>query len=118
YDFAPVGYFSLDESGTILEANLTSAAMLGVERSLLVNRSLLRLVSPASRPNFLAFLKMAFTGARDQVCDARLSKANGTAFWASFRATSTISAHGARKWCRVAFADVTSRMEIEEALRE
>ena len=35
YDFAPVGYFSVDEQGRILEVNLTGAALLGVERSLL-----------------------------------------------------------------------------------
>src|ERR1039457_3614629 len=36
YDFAPVGHFSIDESGVILETNLTTAALLGVERSRLV----------------------------------------------------------------------------------
>src|ERR1700691_4976371 len=32
YDFAPVGYFSIDESGAVLEANLKSAALLGIKR--------------------------------------------------------------------------------------
>jgi PAS domain-containing protein len=30
YDFAPVGYFSIDESGAILEVNLTGAVLLGI----------------------------------------------------------------------------------------
>src|ERR1035441_10209424 len=29
YDFAPVGYFSVDDRGRIIEANLTGAALLG-----------------------------------------------------------------------------------------
>ena len=63
YDFAPVGYFSLDEQGKILEANLSGATLLGVERSLLINQRLPSHVTPASRPVFLAFLKRVFAGA-------------------------------------------------------
>ncbi len=40
YDFAPVGYFSVDQQGAILELNLIGAAMLGTERSILVNQRL------------------------------------------------------------------------------
>ena len=49
YDFAPVGYFSLDKTGRLLEANLTGAALLGTERSRLISRSLRRFVAPPSR---------------------------------------------------------------------
>jgi PAS domain-containing protein len=36
YDFAPVGYLTINLEGTVLEANLTAAKMLGVVRNQLV----------------------------------------------------------------------------------
>ena len=117
YDFAPVGYFSIDESGVILEANLKSAALLGTERSQLINRSVLPIISPASRPAFLAFLEKVFTGTKDQECEALLLKKRGGTFLAVFRATSAVGPVGARRWCRVAFGDVTDRKQAEEAQR-
>jgi len=117
YDFAPVGYFSIDESDVILETNLTGAALLGVERSQLINRRLLLFVTPTSRPIFLAFLKKVFTGSKDQACEALLLKKGGGTFWAGFQATSAVCPKGMRKWCRVAFGDITARKQAEEAIR-
>ena len=37
FDFAPAGYFTIDRKGIIHEANLTGAAMLGVDRESLIN---------------------------------------------------------------------------------
>ena len=62
YDFAPVGYFSLDAQGQILEVNLMGAAMLGLERSQLMHRRITRFVAPASQAILLDFLKQVFAG--------------------------------------------------------
>ena len=117
YDFAPVGYFSLDELGVVLEVNLTGAALLGVERSRLINGRFLNFVEPASRPDFLAFLKKIFAGNENQDCDMAMVKADGTPLWARFRGTSALSVSDARKWCRVSVADITAHKRAEEALR-
>ena len=50
YDFAPVGYFTLDRDGVIRQVNLAGARLLGLERSLLLNRRFGQFVSPADRP--------------------------------------------------------------------
>lgn len=117
YDFAPVGYFTLDEKGTILEVNLTGAVLLGVERSRLVNRRLALFVAPASRPVFLAFLEHVFTESRKQACEVTLLKAQNGLFWADLQGSSTVSPPGARKTCRLAVLDISARKRAEEAQR-
>src|ERR1700720_2510920 len=117
YDFAPVGYFSLDQQGHILEVNLTGAALLGVERSLLIRRRLLHFVVPASQPTFSAFLERVCAGTGKHACEAALSKKGAAPFWASFHGISAISASSSRKWCRVAVSDITPLKQAEEAER-
>ncbi len=115
YDFAPVGYFSLDKQGRILEVNLTGSALLGVERSRLINRRLP--VASASQESFLVFLKRVFAGTGQQVCEAALIKENGSTFWASFHGIFALASDAPAKWCRVAISDITSLKQMEEAQR-
>ena len=114
YDFAPVGYFSLDEQGRIQEVNLTGAMMLGVERSRLIHRNFPRFVVPASQPVFLAFLKHLFAGNEKQVCKVTLQKENGTPFWANFHGTTALSYRSLNKVCRLAVSDITILIQAEE----
>ena len=117
YDFAPVGFFSLDEQGRILEVNLTGSTLLGVERSRLVNRPLPRFVALQSRPAFLDFLVSVFAGAGKQACEAKLQKEDGTPFWASLQGISASTPGDPRKGCRVAASDITSFKLAQEAQR-
>jgi PAS domain S-box-containing protein len=117
YDSAPVGYFSLDREGRILETNLTGAALLGVERSRAMNRLLPQFMVAASQPVFLTFLKRVFAGTREQACEAELLKEGGAAFWANFHGVSAIVSSGERESCRVAVSDITTLKQAEEAER-
>jgi PAS domain S-box-containing protein len=117
YDFAPVAYFSLDEQGLILEVNLTGAALLGVERSRLVNRRLPRFVAPTSRPSFVAFLERVFAGPGKEILEAELLKEDGTPFWADLQAACATSLGGGRKGCRLAVSNITPLKRAEEAQR-
>ncbi len=114
YDFTPVAYFSLDEKGVIQELNLTGAALLGLERSRLLNERFGRFVTPASRTDFLAFLKRVFLGSGQEICDLAMIKADATALWGRFRARVALSAGDPRKWCRVSVADITALQHADE----
>ncbi|MDI6451581.1 sensor histidine kinase [Anaerobaca lacustris] len=116
YDFAPVGYFSIDEQGVISEVNLTGAALLGVERSRLIGRRLQHFLSPTSRPVFLAFLEKIFAEPGKQVCEASLLNKSGTPSWVDFQATPAGSG-SEQKWCRLAVSDITALKRAEEAQR-
>ena len=115
YDFAPVGYLSLDEQGRVLEANLTGAALLGLGRSQLIQRRLPSFIIPEGRPDFQSFLKKVFAGLGRQVCEAALLREDGAPFWASFHGTSAISRTGPRKWCRLAVSDITALKQSQDA---
>jgi PAS domain S-box-containing protein len=117
YDFAPVGYFSMDEQGRIFEVNLTGTVLLGVERSQLINHRLQYFLAPTSRPIFLAFLEKVFAGPGKQICEASLLNKNGTPSWVDFQATSAASLRGEQKWCRVAVSDISALKRAEETQR-
>jgi len=115
YDFAPVGYFSLDEQGRVLEVNLTGAVLLGINRSGLIDQGLTRFVSPTARPVFLSFLKQLFAGPGKQACEVPFLKENGTTFWAGLHGTPARSLNSPVRWCRVAVSDITFLKEAEAA---
>jgi PAS domain S-box-containing protein len=117
YDFAPVGYFSLDEQGLILEVNLTGSAMLGTERARLAGRRFQLFVAPQYRPAFNVFLEGIFAGHDRRSCEVSLLSAGHAAFWADLQAMTATSRGGAPRRCLMAIVDITARRQAEEARR-
>ncbi len=66
FDFAPMGYVVLDEGGTILQANLELARMLGVPRGNLKGWPFAGFADPAQRASLRAFLQKRLEGGPEQ----------------------------------------------------
>ena len=79
YDSAPIGYFTFNPRGVILEANLTGARLLGVERGFLLGTPFLPHLAPAFRPEFRAHLQQVFTTQARQFCTLQLVTSEGAA---------------------------------------
>jgi PAS domain S-box-containing protein len=109
YDFAPVGYLTLDREGTIHEANLTSASLLGIERSELVKRRFGLFVATEMRPAFTAFLRKAFESGTKEVCETPLQQQCNPPRWVWIEACWAVS----RQQCRLAVMDITGRKQAE-----
>jgi PAS domain S-box-containing protein len=116
YDFAPVGYFTIDAQGRILETNLTGAALLGIERSRSINLRFQSFLSPSSRPAFLAMLARVMAKPCKEVCEVSVQNSAG-AFWADLQASSAACLSGPGKCCRVAVSDISALKRAEEAQR-
>ncbi len=116
YDFAPVGYFTLDPQARIQEVNLTGAALLGISRSSLVGRRFQDFVVPASRSVFLSFLARVLAAAGKQSCELSLLNRDGLVVPADLQGTSTAT-DSAKKSCQLAVSDISASRRAEEAQR-
>jgi len=113
YDFAPAGYFTLTPTGTIRQVNLTGAHLVGIERSLLVDRSFAQLISAAHRPAFNAFLKRVFAGEDKPSIDLELPGAGRPL--PVVRVSAKRSPTGLD--CRAVVVDITEQIRAEATRR-
>jgi PAS domain S-box-containing protein len=115
YDFAPVGYFSLDDQARIVEVNLTGAALLGVDRSRLMRRRLPRYIVPASQAVFGDFLHRVISGMEKQICEIALKREDDSLFWANVHGMPATAASRSQPCCRLTVSDITTLKAAREA---
>jgi len=73
YDFAPMGFFTLNSKGKIEEVNFTGAEMLGERRHSLVGSNFKFLVSGESKADFNAFLDKVYSSNSKKSCHVKLN---------------------------------------------
>lgn len=112
YDFAPVGYATLDEKGRIREINLTGASLLGVERSRLLGKSLLRYVAKADTTAFLGLVQSC-RGAGSPVSGELRFEASGGTIWVHVRCAPADAGGADAGTCRLAITDIAERKQAE-----
>ncbi|MBN1926263.1 MAG: hypothetical protein JW798_10530 [Prolixibacteraceae bacterium] len=72
YDFAPIGYFTLNSEGSICELNFTGAEMLNEKRHSLINSNFKLFVSADSLPVFNTFFSKLYISDAKESCEITL----------------------------------------------
>jgi PAS domain-containing protein len=72
YDFAPMGYYTLESDGSISDLNFTGAEILGEKRFSLINTNFKLFVSDASKSVFNKFFKNIYASNAKESCELML----------------------------------------------
>jgi PAS domain S-box-containing protein len=118
YDFAPVGYLTLDKNGLIQEINLTGADLLGLERRYLMKAAFSRFIAPEDQQVFYVHRQKVFESRLQQSCELNLMKKDGTKFFAQLQCIAIEDDNGNFNGMRAAISDITRLKQTEEELKE
>ncbi len=114
FDLAPIGYLTLSEHGLVVEANLTAARLLGVERQRLVKEPLTHFIVKEDQDTYYLHRKRLFETGAPQVCELRLLRGDSSSFWTRLEMTVVREAGGEAPVCRAVLSDVSERKRAEE----
>jgi PAS domain S-box-containing protein len=113
FDFAPIGYATLDEDGTIREINHVGASLLYESRSRLIGKRFALMVSPADRASFNELFRKALES------DTRETRELELMYLSDERPTvrfTVASLAGAKPTVLLAFEDISPQKQAERRL--
>ncbi len=117
YDFAPIGYFTFDTEGHILEVNLTGANQLGVDRHLLLHKPFTAYLESDSCSLFLAHLKRVAQQQKHQSCVLKVKHKKNGFFYAKMESVVIVDKQGMITQCCSAITDISEQKAIEQQLQ-
>ncbi|MBC7607976.1 MAG: PAS domain S-box protein [Polaromonas sp.] len=116
YDLAPVGYATVSDGALILQANLTTASLLGVPRADLIGKPLTRFMPATDADRYYLFSRQALIGSNVQSCELCLQQSNGDVLWVSLQAIAFTGDEGTAV-IRMVLSDITGRRQLEQAAK-
>ena len=113
YDFAPVGYITSNSDGVILEANLSFAGQLSMERGLLIGAPLWLYVARPDRDKLKSHFDQVLKTNEQGTCELRLERPNGPQLYVQLNSIRMVNVDGV-ELCRTSVTDISIRKEAEE----
>ena len=118
YDSAPVGYFTFDKKGHIIDTNVTGASLLGTEKRSLTKQPFQRFIVPGHLGIFRSHLQKAHESRSKQICKLKLTGKNSSTFDALINTIAVADAKGKFDHYRSSVTDITELARAEGELRE
>jgi PAS domain S-box-containing protein len=109
YDFAPVGYFTLNQAGVIEEVNLAGATLVGIERSHLIQMPFSYLAYQDDQDTYFLYLRRLFKIASSESQEIRLVKPDGAPFDAQLTGVVVRNEQNHMAQCRMIVSDITEQ---------
>jgi diguanylate cyclase (GGDEF)-like protein/PAS domain S-box-containing protein len=116
YDFAPVGYFTLDNKGLILESNLTGAGKLVTKRTMMVKKPFARFLHKDNRDLFYLHIKHILKTKSGQSIDVRLKGPAAADLHARLECLPVTDTNGNVFQIRTSLIDISEYKRVERLL--
>lgn len=117
YDFAPVGYVTVDDKGFIQGANLTAARLLGSNREIMIEKPFSCYLSKDDEDAFHLYIKGLIESGRRQTCELQLPKEDSASIHVLLDGLVVHDGQGGCKQCRIGLIDITERKHAEQKLK-
>lgn len=117
YDFAPLGYLSIDERGLITSINLNGAELLGPPRQRLISQAFSRYIEPEDQDEYYHCRKRLLALHEPQTCELRLKRKDGGKVDVLLKMAVNHEVDGRRGGFRIAITDISVGKALEAELR-
>ena len=118
YNFAPVGYLTLNKDVVIRNANLTAAEMLGSEREDLIDAKLYSFIPDKEKDSLFIHIRKAFETREKQTSEIKLPGKNSAQVYVQME--SIVIDDGLEKevTCKLVLTDITELKQAQEAIEK
>jgi len=116
YDFSPVGYFTISHKGIIMEANLTGAAMVDLERHLLIGKPFSDFISRDDQDVFFLCTQKLLKEKTKQIVELKLKKKDGSLLHAQLECVAVWDNQGNVSQFRATVSDINKRKRAKKKI--
>lgn len=116
YDFAPVGYLTVNEEGRIVEANLTATKQLEMKRSILIGKPFNLYAAENYREKLHLHLRNVFKTKQPHTCEIKLNGQGRSNPYVQLDSVHVLDSDG-QSLTRTTMTDISERKRAEEKLK-
>lgn len=118
YDFAPLGYVTLDEGGYVQEINLSGAALLNLDRDGIIGYPFSAYVAKKDEQAFQEHVRTCVCEHREATSEMSLVANGGRLIDVQLHSIPVDDAEPGVVFCKTAITDLTEHRKLEEAVRQ
>ena len=115
YDFAPVGYLTLNRDACITEINLTGAALLGDDRAKFLKHRFVTLIAPEDKDRWHVYFMSTLQQDSKQSCELSILRGDGSRLEVQLDSLRHVE-NGEAQIVRIVLTNITERKVVEKRI--